>query len=84
MGMLPFNSHHNIHIVRRHLMNMQRYDQGHEIRCKRAYVEGVVDQILRDAGKHVQVNQDMFHVVVYVGLQSESDEDGNQDVKVGD
>ena len=52
-------------------MNVHHYDQRREIRCKGAYIEGVGDRILYDAGKNIQVNQDMFHMVVYVGLHRE-------------
>jgi len=65
-------------------MNVHHYDEGHEIRCKRAYIEGVGDQILCDAGKHIQVNQDMLHMIVYVGLHRESGEHGGQDVAIRD
>jgi hypothetical protein len=45
---------------------------------EKTHIEGVIDQILCDAGEHVQVHQDMLHVVVNIGLYEEGGERWDQ------
>lgn len=36
------------------------------------YVEGVVDQVIADTSKHIQACEDIFHMVINVGLGKSS------------